>query len=318
MAKGIIQFLLTFGQVALHRKKVNWVLDADIRKFFDSMDHDWTIRFLEHRIADKRLLRLIVKWLKVGSIEDDRRVPQTRGAPQGAVISPILANVYLHYVYDLWVHQWRRRHADGDMAIIRYADDTVLGFQHRSTALAFRQALEGRLERFGLALHPDKTRLLEFGRYAERRRARRGEGKPETFNFLGFTHYCARARRGNGFVVGRRTIGSRLREQLRAIKQGLRRRLHRPLPETGRWLNQVLRGHLAYYAVPGNGPQISSFIYRVRRLWLKMIRRRSQRSRMDWARFVRVLARYIPSPRILHPHSMHRFDARTQGRSPVR
>lgn len=305
-------------QVALHRKNVNWVLDADIRKFFDSMDHDWTIRFLEHRIADKRLLRLIVKWLKVGSIEDGRRVPQTQGAPQGAVISPILANVYLHYVYDLWAHQWRRRHADGDMAIIRYADDTVLGFQHRSTALAFRQALEERLERFGLALHPDKTRLLEFGRYAERRRARRGEGKPETFNFLGFTHYCARARRGNGFVVGRRTIGSRLREQLRAIKQGLRRRLHRPLPETGRWLNQVLRGHLAYYAVPGNGPQISSFIYRVRRLWLKMIRRRSQRSRMDWARFVRVLARYIPSPRILHPHSMHRFDARTQGRSPVR
>lgn len=304
--------------VALCRKKVNWVLDADIRKFFDSMDHDWTIRFLQHRIADPRLLRLIRKWLKVGVWEDGRRVEQRRGAPQGAVVSPILANVYLHYAYDLWVHQWRRRHARGDVAVIRYADDTVLGFQHRWDAEAFRRALEERLRRFGLELHPDKTRLLRFGRYAHEARAREGKGKPETFDFLGFTHYCTRARRNGWFVVGRRTIAKRLRAQLAEIKEQLRRRLHRPLHETGQWLSRVLRGHMAYYAVPGNGPSISSFVYRVGWLWIRALRRRSQRSRMSWERFARLRARYFPPVRILHPQPMHRFDAITQGRSPVR
>lgn len=305
-------------QVALYRRKVNWVLDADIRKFFDSMDHDWTMRFLQHRIADPRLLRLIRKWLKVGIYEEGRRIAQERGAPQGAVISPVLANVYLHYAYDLWAHQWRGRHARGDVVVIRYADDTVLGFQNRQEAVAFRQALETRLGRFGLELHRDKTRLLQFGRFAHEARVRAGKGKPKTFDFLGFTHYCTRARRNDWFVVGRKTIAKRLRVQLAEIKEQLRRRLHRPVHETGAWLNRVLRGHLAYYAVLGNGRSLSSFVYRVSWLWFRALRRRSQRSRMTWARFSRLRDRYFPTVRILHPQPLHRFDANTRGRSPVR
>jgi RNA-directed DNA polymerase len=304
--------------VGLYSRKVNWVLDADIRKFFDSMDHDWMMRFLQHRIADRRLLRLIRKWLKVGIAEEGQRVPQERGAPQGAVISPILANVYLHYAYDLWVNQWRKRHALGEVIVVRYADDTLLGFEHRQDAEAFRCALSERLERFGLALHSQKTRLLQFGRYARQARHRAGLGKPETFDFLGFTHFCSEARGSGRFVIGRKTIAKRMRAQLAEIKAQLRRRLHRPVHETGRWLNRVLRGHLAYYAVPLNIPNISAFFYQVGRLWIRALRRRSQRSRMTWERFSRLRARYFPRIRTMYPLPGHRFDAKTRGRSPVR
>lgn len=221
-------------QTALYRKQVNWILDADIRKFFDSMDHTWTLRFLQHRIGDRRLLRLIRKWLKVGIMEKGSRVLQEVGAPQGDVVSPILANVYLHYVFDLWVHHWRRQNAKGDIIVIRYADDTVLGFQHKRDADSLLEALKSRLSGFGLALHPDKTRLLEFGRHAQERRAKAGKGKPETFDFLGFTHYCSRARKNGWFKVERKTIAKRMRAQLQVIKTELRRRLHRPIDETGR------------------------------------------------------------------------------------
>ncbi len=297
-------------QTALYRKQVNWILDADIRKFFDSMDHTWTLRFLQHRIGDRRLLRLIRKWLKVGIMEKGSRVLQEVGVPQGAVVSPILANVYLHHVFDLWVHHWRRQNAKGDVIVIRYADDTVLGFQHKRDADSLLEALKSRLSGFGLALHPDKTRLLEFGRYAQERRAKAGKGKPETFDFLGFTHYCSRARNNGWFKVERKTIAKRMRAQLQVIKTELRRRLHRPIDETGRWINQVLRGHMAYYAVPGNGPSITSFVYRVEWLWLRSLCRRSQRRRMKWERFKIILNRYVPRVRIMHPQPLHRFDAK--------
>jgi hypothetical protein len=274
------------------------------------MDHTWTLRFLQHRIGDRRLLRLIRKWLKVGIMEEGSRVVQEIGAPQGAVVSPILANVYLHYVFDLWVHHWRRRNAKGDVIVIRYADDTVLGFQYKQDADALLEALGSRLSGFGLALHPDKTRLLEFGRYAQERRAKAGKGKPETFDFLGFTHYCSRARKNGWFKVERKTIAKRMRAQLQVIKTELRRRLHRPIDEIGRWINQVLKGHMAYYAVPGNGPSIASFVYRVEWLWLRSLCRRSQRRRMNWERFRIILNRYVPRVRIMHPQPLHRFDAK--------
>ena len=297
-------------QVALYRKQVNWILDADIRKFFDSMDHEWTLRFLQHRIGDRRLLRLIRKWLKVGIMEDGRRVRQEIGAPQGAVISPILANIYLHYVFDLWVNHWRKQNAKGDVIVIRYADDTVLGFQYKQDAEGLLEAIKTRLSGFGLALHPRKTRLLEFGRYAQERRARKGKGKAETFDFLGFTHYCSRARKNGWFKVERKTITKRMWAQLKLIKTELRRRLHRPIAETGRWLNQVIRGHMAYYAVPGNGASIASFVYHVEWLWLRALCRRSQRQRMNWSRFRRIANRYVPKIRIMHPQPLHRFDAK--------
>ena len=297
-------------QVALYRKQVNWILDADIRKFFDSMDHEWTLRFLQHRVGDNRLLRLIRKWLKVGIMEEGKKVRQEVGAPQGAVISPILANIYLHYVFDLWVHHWRKQKIKGDVIVIRYADDTVLGFQYKQDAEALLEAFKNRLSGFSLELHPAKTRMLEFGRYAQERRAKKGKGKPETFDFLGFTHYCSRARSNGWFKVERKTITKRMRTQLQVIKTELRRRLHRPIDETGRWINQVIRGHLAYYAVPGNCSSIASFVYRAEWLWLRALFRRSQRRRMNWSRFRKIIDRYIPRIRIMHPQPLHRFDAK--------
>jgi len=302
----------------IYRRRVDWVLDADVQGFFDAMSHDWIIRFLKHRIADKRILRLIVKWLKVGIVDDGCVTQCKRGAPQGAVISPILANVYLHYAYDLWVHRWRRTTATGDVVVIRYADDSVVGFQHEREARMFLEELKERLRLFDLTLHPRKTRLIRFGRFAAKQCRQRGEGKPETFDFLGFTHFCTRSRNGATFVLGRRTIKKRMREQLKIIKTELRRRLHRSIGETGEWLSRVLTGHLNYYAVPGNGRSLGWFFYQVRWQWLRALRRRSQRSRMDWQRFARIARRFIPPIRILHPLPGHRFDARTQGRSPVR
>jgi group II intron reverse transcriptase/maturase len=302
----------------IYRRQVNWVLDADIRGFFDAMAHSWIIRFLEHRIADKRILRLVAKWLKVGIVEDGRVTRGERGAPQGAVISPILANVYLHYVYDLWVHHWRRTRASGDMIVIRYADDTIVGFQHEHEATAFLDDLKERMRAFELALHPDKTRLIRFGRYAAKQRMERGEGKPETFDFLGFTHFCTRSRKWGSFVIGRKTIKKRMVRQLQAIKMELRRRMHDPITKTGAWVERMLKGHLNYYAVSGNDPSLWWFVAEVRWRWLKTLKRRSQRAFLHWDEFTSMTNRFFPPIRILHPLPLHRFDARTRGRSPVR
>jgi group II intron reverse transcriptase/maturase len=303
--------------VGILRKKVNWVLDADIRDFFTSLDHSWLKRFLEHRIADRKVLRLIAKWLSAGVIEEGNWSDTTQGAPQGASASPLLANVYLHYVFDRWVRQWRKRHARGDMIVTRFADDFIVGFEHLGDAKQFLHDLRGRFSKFGLELHPEKTRLVQFGRYAAERRAVRGLGKPETFDFLGFTHICGKGK-GGQFWLKRITISKRLRAKLKQVKDPLKRRRHLPIPEQGKWLASVVRGHLAYYAVPGNSRAISAFRRQVGRLWLHALRRRSQRHRITWKRMERLLARWIPPSRISHPYPEVRFDVRTQGRSPVR
>jgi RNA-directed DNA polymerase len=304
--------------VGILRKRVNWVLDADIRGFYDAMSHAWIIRFLEHRIADKRILRLVAKWLKVGVIEDGRVTRSQVGAPQGAVVSPILANVYLHYAYDLWVQRWRRTKASGDVVVVRFADDQIVGFEHEHEAKAFLQDLHERLREFELVLHPDKTRLIRFGRNAAKQRARLGEGKPETFDFLGFTHFCTRSRKWGSFVVGRKTIKKRMRSKLKAIKVELRKCMHDPIAKTGAWVKQMLQGHLNYYAVSGNHPSLWWFSNQVRRFWLKSLRRRSQNARLSWERFIQLVDRFFPPIKVLHPLPCHRFDAKTRGRSPVR
>ena len=302
----------------IYRRQVNWVLDADIQGFFDAMSHEWIIRFLRHRIADKRILRRITKWLKVGITEDGQVTRSSRGTPQGAVISPILANIYLHYVVDLWSDAWRRKKASGDVIVIRYADDIVLGFQHEREAQALLHDLRARMRAFELALHPDKTRLIRFGRHAAEQRRRLGQGKPETFDFLGFTHFCTRSRITSVFVIGRKTIKKRMRAQLQAIKVELRRRWHDPIAVTGAWLNRVLIGHLNYYAVPLNARSVTWFFSRVKALWRRALSRRSQRAYMNWEKFSRLVDRFFPPIKILHPMPCHRFDARTRGRSPVR
>jgi len=303
--------------VGICRRKVNWVLDADIRGFFDAIDHEWLMRFVEHRIADKRLLRLIQKWLSVGVMEEGRRTRGTVGTPQGATVSPLLANIYLHYVLDLWAQQWRRRHARGEIIIVRYADDFVVGFQHHSDAVEFQTELSRRLDAFKLELHPDKTRLIGFGRYADERQRERGLGKPKTFDFLGFTHICAKSRSGR-FVLKRRTISKRLRARLSEVKTELMRRRHQPIPAQGRWLGQVVQGYFAYHAVPTNIRALQAFRTQVERYWLHALRRRSQRDRFTWPRMRRLSTRWLPSPRILHPWPDTRFDVTTRGRSPVR
>jgi len=303
--------------VGILRKKVNWVLDADIRDFFSKLDRAWLERFLEHRIADKRVLRLIRKWLSAGVIEDGSWSDTPEGAPQGASASPLLANVYLHYVFDWWVRQWRSRQARGDMVVVRFADDFIVGFEHQGDAKQFLHDLRERFTKFGLELHPDKTRLIEFGRFAAQRRAARGLGKPETFDFLGFTHICGRGKDGS-FWLRRHTISKRLRAKLKQVKDQLKRRRHLPIPDQGRWLGSVVRGHLAYYAVPGNSRAISAFHRQLGRLWRRALRRRSQRHRLSWRRMERLVARWLAPARIRHPYPEVRFDARTRGRSPVR
>jgi len=301
----------------ISRKRVNWVLDADIRDFFTSLDHDWLKRFLEHRIADRRVLRLIDKWVNAGVIEDGKWMASEEGAPQGASASPLLANVYLHYVFDRWTRQWRRRHAHGDMVIVRFADDFVCGFEHQSDAKQFLADLRERFAKFGLELHPEKTRLIEFGRHAARRRSARGLGKPETFEFLGFTHVCGKTRDGR-FWLRRITISKRMRAKLREVNDQLKVRRHQPIPEQGKWLASVVRGHLAYYAVPGNIDAVSTFRTQATRQWLKALRRRSQKTSLTWARMDRLANRWLPPARVLHPYPEQRFDVRTLGRSPVR
>ena len=293
--------------LGIRGRKVNWVLDADIRSFFDTIDHDWMIRFLEHRIADRRLLRLIRKWLTAGVVENGTRTVSRKGTPQGAVISPLLANVYLHYVFDLWAHQWRRRETGGDVIVIRYADDSIVGFERYQDALAFLDRLRLRLAKFGLALNEEKTRVLEFGRYAADRRARRGLRRPETFDFLGFTHICGRTRTGSRFIVQRLTSAKRMRTTLKALRESLMRRRHAPIPAVGAWLRRVVQGYLNYHAVPGNLKRLGMFRAEVCRAWLHALRRRSQRTRMTWERFRPLVARYLPKVHALHPLPSQRF-----------
>ena len=292
-------------------RKVNWVLDADIRGFFDALDREWLIKFLQHRIADRRVLRLIRKWLNAGVLEDGKRTFSKTGTVQGGSISPLLANVYLHYVFDLWTQQWRNRQAKGDVIVVRYADDFLVGFQSKTEAEAFLVALRERLTRFGLELHPDKTRLIEFGPFADHNRRGRGQGKPETFNFLGFTHICSRKRSNGRFTVLRQTQRSRLQGKLAEVKAELKRRMHDPVPELGQWLGSVLRGHLQYYGVPMNAPALNLFRFQVARLWYRTLCRRSQKGRVLWARMKRLIERYLPPARICHPYPLRRMGVIT-------
>jgi group II intron reverse transcriptase/maturase len=299
------------------KRKVNWVLDADVRDFFTRLDHAWMERFLEHRIADRRVLRLIRKWISAGVIEDGAWTSCDEGVPQGASASPLLANVYLHYVFDLWADQWRRRHARGDVVLVRFADDYVAGFEHRDDAERFLADLRERFAEFNLELADEKTRLIEFGRFAAERRQARGRGRPETFDFLGFTHCCAKTQNGR-FLLKRITISKRMRAKLREVKTELMRRRHLSIPEQGQWLASVVRGHRAYYAVPGNIDAVKAFRDQATRHWYRALRRRSQRTRLDWKRMDRLATQWLPPARMTHPFPDERFDARTQGRSPVR
>jgi group II intron reverse transcriptase/maturase len=303
--------------VGIYRKKVNWVLDCDLADFFNRLDHGWLEKFVEHRVADKRILRLIRKWVRAGVIEDGAWTASDEGTPQGATVSPLLANVYLHYVFDLWAHQWRRRKARGDVVITRFADDVVVGFEHRDDAERFRNDLSERLAKFALGLHAEKTRLIQFGRYAAQRRAERGLGRPEVFEFLGFTHICARNRNG-GYLLKRVTSKKRMRAKLHEVRSELKRRMHQPIPEQGRWLGRVVRGHHNYYAVPGNIQAIKAFTDQVTRHWHATLQRRSQRGKVRWDRMGRLAKAWLPPARVLHPYPDDRFDAHTRGRNPVR
>jgi len=294
--------------VGISRCKINYILDADISGFFDKINHEWLLKFLEHRVADRRMLRLIRKWLKVGVVEDGKRTSQDIGTPQGSVISPLLANVYLHYAQDLWAHQWRKRHAGGNVIIVRYADDSVVGFQYKNDAERFLKDLVERMGKFGLELHPDKTRLIEFGRFAEANRRKRGKGKPETFDFLGFTHSCSKTRKGR-FFIRRKTIKKRFVKKCKEVKQELKERMHDNVKETGKWLNSVIRGFQNYYAVPGNMNLVKSFYDQTTRAWLHTLRRRSHKGQtFTWKRFEKLIRWLIPRVRIVHPFPNQRFQ----------
>jgi RNA-directed DNA polymerase len=292
--------------VGIERKKVSWVLDADISGFFDAMNHDWIIKFIEHRIADKRMVRHIKKWLNAGVLEDGVKTRCEEGTPQGGSVSPLLANVYLHYVFDVWLQQWRRKHARGEVIAVRYVDDIIVGFQHRSDAERFLKEMRERFLKFNLELHPVKTRLIEFGRFAKSNRNDRGDGKPETFDFLGFTHMCGVTRKGK-FKVQRKTIGKRKRAKLAGIKQELKRRMHTPLPTQWKWLASVIVGHCRYYGVPGNRKAMDTFRTEVIKLWYKILRRRSQVDRTTWDRISRLASQYIPKVRTVHPYPSQRL-----------
>jgi RNA-directed DNA polymerase len=299
------------------KRKVSWVLDLDFRDYFSRLDHQWLERFLEHRIADKRVLRLVQRWLAAGVVEDGSWTAFDEGVPQGASVSPLLANVYAHYVFDLWAHQWRRRYARGQVVIVRFADDAVVGFEYREDAERFHAELRSRLAKFNLELAAEKTRLIEFGRFAARDRQARGLGKPETFRFLGFTHICEKTRSGR-FQLKRITDSKRIPAKLAVLKGKIERRQHLPIDEQGSWLASALRGHYQYYAVPDNGAALHAFREQAVRYWFVALRRRSQRTTVTWERMTRLADRWLPQPRILHPWPEQRFHARTQGRSPVR
>ena len=299
------------------KRKVSWVLDLDFRDYFSRLDHQWLERFVEHRIADKRVLRLIQKWMSAGVVEDGSWTAFDEGVPQGASVSPLLANVYAHYVFDLWAHQWRRRRARGQVVIVRFADDAVVGFEYREDAERFHADLRRRLAKFNLELAAEKTRLIEFGRFAARDRRRRGLGKPETFRFLGFTHICGKTRSGR-FQLKRITDSKRIPAKLAVLRGKIERRQHLPIDEQGRWLASALQGHYQYYAVPDNIVALHAFREQAVRYWCMALRRRSQRTTVTWERMSRLADRWLPQPEILHPWPEARFHARTQGRSPVR
>ena len=292
--------------VGIHSRKVSWILDADIRSFFDTVSQEWLIRFVEHRIGDRRIIRLIRKWLKAGVLEDGIVAVSDKGTGQGAVISPLLANIYLHYALDLWAMRWRRREATGDMIIVRYADDFIIGFQHEADARRFLDEMRERLGKFALSLHPEKTRLIEFGRFAAERRKRRGIGKPETFNFLGFTFICGKTRQDK-FQIKRKTRRDRMRAKLKKIKEEMWRRMHQPIPEQGKWLGRVVSGYFDYHAVPTNGRALAVFGHHVTDLWRHALRRRSQKDRITWAQMTQLVNAWLPKPIILHPWPSARF-----------
>jgi RNA-directed DNA polymerase len=292
--------------VGIASRKVNWIVDADIRSFFDSVSQEWLVRFIEHRVGDKRIVRLIRKWLKAGVLEDGAVTVSDRGTGQGSVISPLLANIYLHYVFDLWAECWRRREAAGDMIVVRYADDLVAGFEREADARRFLDAMRARFEEFALSLHPDKTRLIEFGRFAAANREKRGQGKPETFNFLGFTHICGKSRAGK-FQIKRKSRRDRVWAKLKEVKAELRRRMHGPIREQGAWLKQVVTGFCNYHAVPNNLRAIAAFRHHVTDLWRRTLRRRGQKHRLTWKQIGKLADHWLPKPRILHPWPNQRF-----------
>jgi RNA-directed DNA polymerase len=296
--------------VGLMMRKVNWVLDADIQGFFDTLDHKWMMKFLEHRIADRRILRLIRKWLRAGVSEDGQWSRSELGTPQGSVISPLLANIYLHYVLDLWIKQWRKKKVEGDVIFVRYADDSISGFQHRYEAERFLHELGERMQQFGLTLHPDKTRLIEFGRFAAENRQKHGEKKPETFDFLGFKHICGCKKLSNGFTVKRKTVGKRLRARLQQVKQELYKQMHYSIPQQGLMLRRIVQGYLNYHAIHGNMHALETFVREIRRYWFRILCRRSQHHHMNWEKFSPIVDRWIPKPKILHPYPNVRFFAK--------
>ena len=292
-------------------RKVNWVLDVDIRGFFDAISHEWLVKFIEQRIADRRVVRLIQKWLNAGVLEDGKRIRVEEGTPQGGSASPLLANVYLHYVFDLWVQAWRQKRAHGDVIVVRFADDIVVGFNSQADADQFRAELTERMKKFHLEMHPEKTRLLEFGPHAIDQRQCRGEGKPETFNFLGFTHICIKKRSNGRFTVLRQTIRKRLQTKLNEVKAELRRRMHEPIPKQGKWLRAVVGGHSRYYGVPMNQPALAVFRFRVGWLWHRSLSRRSQNGRVLWDRMRRLITRWLPLPSVCHPYPLRRMGVVT-------
>lgn len=302
--------------VGITQRKVNWVLDADIRGFFDAIDHEWMIRFIEHRIGDRRVINHAKKWLKAGVLEDGKVHYEQEGTPQGGNISPLMANIYLHHAFDLWINFWRKG-AKGDVIVIRYADDFIIGFQYKWEAERCLKELRERLARFNLELHPEKTRLMEFGRYAAKDRKARKEGKPETFSFLGFTHACGRDRNGY-FKIVRFPITKRQQRKLKALKIDLRKRMHEPLSKVGKWLKSVLNGYYQYFAVPGTSASMGAFRYHLAHLWFRTLRRRSQRNRLNWKRMARIIDHWLPKPHIVHPLPRMRLRVTTRGRSPVR
>jgi len=294
---------LAFG---IWKKWVNWILDSDLQAFFDTLRHEWVVQFLEYRIADRRVIRLIQKWLNAGVLEDGKRMFSEIGTVQGGSISPLLANIYLHYAFDLWAQQWRKKQAHGDVIIVRFADDFVVGFQHRKEAERFWKELGERLAGFGLKLHPEKTRLIEFGRFARQNAKTRGQGKPETFNFLGFTHCCGQTREGK-FTVIRKTMRQRMLKKLKAISEELKRRRHEPIPDQGRYVRAVVQGHVNYFGVPFNSPAIHAFRHQVIRRWHQWLNRRSQRASVTWERMKRFTARWVPPAIVVHPYPAVRF-----------
>jgi RNA-directed DNA polymerase len=304
--------------VGITQRKVGWILDADIQSFFDTLDHEWLMKFVEHRVADPRMLRLIRKWLRAGVSEDGEWSKTTVGTPQGAVISPLLANIYLHYVYDLWATWWRDHRATGDVIVVRYADDTAVGFQHRTEAESFLHDLQERLAEFGLKLHPEKTRLIEFGRFAQVNRTKRGDGPPETFNFLGFMHRCGTRRSDGGFTVHRETMGKRLTAKVKDIRQRLMDRRHEPTSQVGQWLKSVVTGYFNYFAVPGNTPSLWLYRLLIGKAWYRSLCRRSQKGYITWPRMKKLIDEWLPRPKVLHPYPNQRLIVTTGGGSRMR